>query len=532
MKAIIIDDEKHVRDVLRMLAQWERFGIDEVLEARDGEEAVRLIERHRPEIVFTDMNMPTMDGIKVLEWLQRHAGDCKTIVISAYDDFHYMRSAIFYGSFDYILKPIEPALLNETLERAVEEWKREALNRKSALENDRVASEAKPLYWDRLLSSMLSRAPAPDAAGQLEREFGVAAGRTLFKIWLMPVHAFAAVKYGGNTEVAFSALLPVVNGVLRTSGSGIAFRNLDKRDELAMLVWNLQDEEALARHLLGAVRQEVRMQPIVAAGKEARQVADAYESARYTLIKCDLEEAARERQPVRFEEVKPRAVLHLLNYAQELRWAIQSGSTESVDRLLDGIFETLQASGGMTLEQLHNWESQYGLLQANWLQEYDIRDGGSLHRGDGYWEEDGRFSFRRFRDEKRVQFHALIGLLHGLKYRKEKNSIREIALFLRQNYKREVTLQEISDRFFLSREYISRKFKQEFGVTITDYVTQVRIEKAKELLENPHLKIYEIADFVGYQNDKYFIKVFKRAEGVTPSEFRSFAAAARQACGS
>ncbi|RFB12626.1 response regulator [Bacillus sp. HNG] len=243
MKAIIIDDEKHVRDGLLMLADWKRFGINTILEAKDGEEAMHLITEHQPAIIFTDMRMPKRDGISLLKWIHTSGILSKTIVVSGYDDFEYMRNAIFYKSFDYLLKPIEPDVLNETLEKAIVEWKEEALQQKT--------------------------------------------------------------------------LIPTQN------------------------------------------------------------------------------------------------------------------------------------------------------------------------------------------------------------YQNEKTGIHLIEEFVRQNYQNEINLQEIADRFFFSREYISRKFKQEFDDTITDYVMKIRMEKAKELLENPHLKIYEVANLVGYQNEKYFSKLFKKLIGVRPNEYRN-----------
>jgi len=519
MKAIIIDDEKHVRDVIRMLAQWDRFGIEEVFEARDGEEAKQLIESQRPEIIFTDMNMPNLDGIGLLEWLGRHAGGSKTIVISAYDDFHYMRNAILYGSFDYMLKPIEPDVLNDTLERAVVEWKRDAESRRSALESVRVANEAKPLYWDRLLSGLLQRAPAPDVAEKLEREFGVRHGVDTLTIWLMTVRPLACIRFDGNVEQAFAAMLPVCNDVLQRAG--IAFRHVARHDELVILLWQGVEKNALAKRLVAAVRQKLGIKALLAAGRDAKQAVDAYESARTMLMKSNLATAFDRQPPVDAEEAEARHASQLLDYAQDLKWALQSGSAENMDRLLDTIFEAVRKSGGMTLDRLNNWESQHALLQANCLQEYEISDGAGLYSGQAYWDEDGAFSFPKFCEEKRKQFRELIRKLYDVRFKKEKNIMQEIAQYLRDNCRREVGLQEIADRFYLSREYISRKFKTEFGLTITDFVTQVRIEKAKELLENPHLKIYEIADAVGYQNDKYFIKVFKRAEGVTPSEYRT-----------
>ncbi|CAG9623250.1 response regulator transcription factor [Sutcliffiella rhizosphaerae] len=247
LKAIIIDDEKHVREGLQLLGSWMEFGIDTVLEARDGEEAIMLIKKHRPEIIFTDMQMPKRDGISLLKWIAESELEAITIVVSGHDDFKYMRNAIYYKSFDYILKPIDPDLLHETLERAVEKWKEETLHKRS------------------------------------------------------------------------------------------------------------------------------------------------------------------------------------------------SGDMETIPFLSDVPSSNMQ----------------------------------------------------------------------------------KIAEYLRVHYQQDITLQEMADRFFMSREHISRKFKQEYQETITDYVTRIRMEKAKELLANQSLKIYEIAYHIGYQNEKYFSKVYKKLFGITPNEYRN-----------
>jgi two-component system, response regulator YesN len=250
MKAIIIDDEKHVRDGLLLLGEWDKHGIETIIEAEDGNEAIKLISEHRPAIIFTDMRMPKRDGISLLKWIHQSDLLSKTIVVSGYDDFDYMRNAIYYKSFDYILKPIDPEILNETLDRAVKEWKAEKLS----------------------------------------------------------------------------------------------------------------------------------------------------------------------------------------------RVIIQNGES---------------------------------LKQDNFTQN------------------------------------------------EEMNNMQKIEEYLRSHFQEDINLQTIADRFFLNRDYISRKFKQEFNETITDYLTKIRIEKAKELLGNPTKKIYEIAYQVGYQNEKYFSKVFKKQTGVTPNEYRN-----------
>jgi two-component system, response regulator YesN len=250
MKAIIIDDEKHVRDGLLLLGEWEKHGIETILEAEDGNEAIKLISEHRPAIIFTDMRMPKRDGISLLKWIHQSDLLSKTIVVSGYDDFDYMRNAIYYKSFDYILKPIDPEILNETLDRAVKEW----------------------------------------------------------------------------------------------------------------------NDEKLSRVI--------------------------------------------------------------------------------------------------------------------------IQDGDSLKQ-DNFTQNE------------------------------EMNNMQKIEEYLRTHFQEDINLQTIADRFFLNRDYISRKFKQEFNETITDYLTKIRIEKSKELLANPTKKIYEIAYQVGYQNEKYFSKVFKKQTRATPNEYRN-----------
>ncbi|MBT2619140.1 response regulator, partial [Bacillus sp. ISL-78] len=123
MKALIVDDEFNVRDVIRHLGQWETHGITKLLEAKNGHEAKSLIEKERPEIIFTDVKMPGMGGIELIEWLDSISYPGKVIFITGYNDYSYMRKAIQHSSFDYLLKPIEYEAFNHTLEKSVQAWK-------------------------------------------------------------------------------------------------------------------------------------------------------------------------------------------------------------------------------------------------------------------------------------------------------------------------------------------------------------------------------------------------------------------------
>ena len=118
-KVLIVDDESPVREAVKLLGEWERFGVKAVLEAKNGLEAKSLIEQERPALILSDIQMPHCDGIELMEWVHDYASFSKLVVLTGYDEYSYMRRAIQYGSFDYLLKPIDPDILNDTLSRAL-----------------------------------------------------------------------------------------------------------------------------------------------------------------------------------------------------------------------------------------------------------------------------------------------------------------------------------------------------------------------------------------------------------------------------
>lgn len=518
MKVLIVDDEKHVRDGLRLLGNWEHYGIDHIIEATDGEEAKRLILEHQPEIIFTDMNMPKLDGIGLLKWISDYGINSKTIVVSGYDDFQYMRNAIACGSVDYLLKPIEPDHLNEVLDKAVREWMKQALVRQSTIETERVMNEIRPLYWDHLFSSIIkSQDSARDAVKKIEKEFGICLSKVPCTIALLSITPLLK-KFEGDKELTYFTLLNISNEFIWRD-NGIAFRNVNVENEIVILLWKKEGHFNLLTKINEACLKFCEVQTMIAVGETSDRLDHSYWTAHQTLLKYNLA-VTKGKRIVSQDETSQGQLLHLLDYSQDFVWAIQSGSVEQVDAVLDKIFKNLLDHKFISLEQLNIWDEQFKVLRENWLKEYNIKEKIIVSNENNYWTEDGLFSFKSFQEEKRKEFHELIQFLNAFKDQKDTNSIQEIERFLRKNYDKEITLQDISNRFYLSREYISRRFKQEYHETITNYLTKIRMEKAKKLLENPHFKVYEVAFKVGYQNEKYFSKVFKKASGLTPNEYR------------
>lgn len=125
MKALIIDDEKPVRDCINLLVNWSEYGIEAVYEAEDGQEAIAIIKQEQPDLILTDIRMPGADGLQLMDWIYHNACRCKVIAISGYTDYEYVRQIFLQGGIDYILKPIQPQKLNQALKNALSQLEQE-----------------------------------------------------------------------------------------------------------------------------------------------------------------------------------------------------------------------------------------------------------------------------------------------------------------------------------------------------------------------------------------------------------------------
>ncbi|WP_172200628.1 response regulator [Saccharibacillus qingshengii] len=434
MKVLIVDDETHVREAIRLLIDWERYEPAEVLEASSGREAVAMIERHAPHIVLTDMIMPAGGGIDLLEWISRSAPDTKTLVVSGHGDFDFARQTLRYGGMDYLLKPIDADQLNDSFSRAVRSWQIGEASRRQLLAQAMEVNRFKPVYCDKLCSDLLGATAARETAErEFAGEFGLAEPFGMVRSAVVRLSEDLPLwrKYAGRTELLFFTLANVANEVLGYGRDGYAFRNLGREREIALFFWN------------GAAH----------AGEKLALINDGLEAVlgepmHFGIGGCsDGLEGGLRSSYLQAEEALKR--LH----------PQPAGAASSLS--------ASPASGGAVEAYIHAFE-------------------GGSSAGAAIMEE--------------------------------------IAAHIREHYREDLTLQDLADRFFLSREYISRRFKREFGENVFDYLANVRLERAKRLLLGSEMTVVRIAELVGYQDEKYFSRVFKKATGCSPNEFRRGAA--------
>lgn len=377
MKALIVDDEFNVRDAIRHLGQWETYGITDLLEAKNGHEAKSLIEKELPEIIFTDVKMPGMGGIELIEWLDSISYPGKVIFITGYNDYSYMRKAIQHSSFDYLLKPIEYEAFNHTLEKSVQAWKDD-------FEHAEVLEDVKKLRRNQLAT---------------------------------------AICLGDRSDsISLAEFLPESEGYKLTLLSFYQMHNPDP------YIQKLSDELT------------------------DRKLGNAFS------LQTDLN-------------------LCLVITIRDQWLSVEEWISQEFDIPVRLVPEE-------QVETLSDIRTSFQALQKK-LEEQNFR---SIHRLD---EIDAS---RRMED---------------------------MVSYVDMYYMEDLSLEKLSNVFFLSREHISRKYKQETGMTLSKYITQLRISQAKSWLKQKDKSIYSISTMLGYQDEIYFSKLFKKVVGMTPFEFRN-----------
>ncbi|MFC5471407.1 response regulator [Cohnella suwonensis] len=535
MNAIIVDDEKHVREAVRMLVDWERFGITKVSEASDGEQAIGLIGQERPALIFMDMMMPNLSGSELLEWISEHSPRSKTIVISGHDDFKLVRHTLQHGGIDYLLKPIDADQLTDTVRKAVESWHEDDRERRETTSRSIEVNRLKPAYWDKLLSNLVVEPSSMYTEREsIRQEFGgldQGCPCRLVILSLERIDPVLARKFADNRELLYYSLANICNEIVRRDNAGYAFRYWNSDKEILIAFWKIVDVDTLEeklREIDSGVRQALGAKVhfgIGSAQSFPQGLGESYREAKQAIKTSNLmDEEARihygARLPARIASAR------FGDGADELRLAIRSGNSDQIARSVGKLLAPLREQKQATVEQLEQWWNEYTVFCSEWLRELAKEDEPALE-----WPDiarpfelpplgrSGKLDLTGWETELNRAMLAVAGLL-AEKQQKENNLVHEIGKYIQANYHRDITLQDIANHLFVGREYISRKFKQETGENVSDCIGRTRNEKAKLLLLNPHLKIAQVAEMVGYQDEKYFSKVFKKLTGMTPNEYR------------
>lgn len=531
---LIVDDEKRTRTGLEKNIPWEKHGFRVTEAAANAFEALEVMERSVPDVIILDIKMPEMNGLELLEIINEKYPSVRVVLISGYDDFEYAQKAVSAHAFAYILKPIDEIELLKRMEDARTEIEEERAKIKEDDELKHQFAACLPLVRSGFVNQLLwagidSRQEIEDRSRFLEMDLT----GPEYRIILVETDELA--KGGGGaypdaslrrysvSRLAARRLEEYANCYVFDNGDRIgllvAGRDLDGDDIRGALVGlraRANAEVGLAVTIsLGAVVDDV-------VGLE-RSLASALKGLEYRIVSgrnTIIDAQSIENEGDQVVELH-RYDNSLRRCGEEMQRAIKSSDSEAVGRCIDLIVSETESILRTSTGSMNRLLTRLSLFITGLIVAFDFADLEDIGMdGDLQHLLSGPQTF----EELDRLLRRIISKIEGEWRRTRENHnnylVEKVTRFLNDNIFDGISLRKAADYLGVHPNYLSSVFHKEIGKTFIEYEIDLKMNEAKKYLKNSSLRVYEIADRLRYQDVNHFTKVFKKAVGVSPTEYR------------
>jgi two-component system response regulator YesN len=514
-KVLITDDEPTIREGLRTLIEWERFGFEVVDTAANANEALQKYNVYSPELMIVDIRMPGMSGLELIQALRKEGQGVHILILTGYADFEYARKAIVNQVDGYLLKPVDEEELVGYLEKIKESLANEASSRHKI-------NVMSGLSRQMVIQSILTRGPAATVyTDDQAAETGM----------LWDSYEVILLKWQGREqEIEAETTVLIKSGLtqlIEESGRGVTF-TMEPYFGL-LLRGNLDNEQTRS-----GIYQEIKDIMVKADAEFTAACGGSVD--KLNEIRSSYEKAER-LMHVRFY-YEPDRIITVSDIPIGLSEPIEPNSGEPLDysAVADKIFLAIEIGNNEAVEQLLESAGKR-MLHAK-QSEQAVKSGfvqivtgvlGKLSQVESDIQTNSRqYSVRIMEIYKQMTYTALVqhvvhflqGLSSALGYGGTEKQIKKMIDLIGRNYYENLKLETLAEVFNYNSAYLGKLFKNATGEYFNTYLDKVRIQKAKELLEQG-MKVYQVAEKVGYTNVDYFHSKFRKYEGSSPSAYRN-----------
>ncbi len=524
LRVAIIDDEIWVCRLIQKLVDWESLGLEICFVENDGESGLERIIDERPDIVITDIRMPDMDGMQMIEEMRNKQISSKIIIMSGYPDFSYAKRVLKSGASEYLLKPVEKKRLEEVLLRLIQEINTEKKIEADLYRHQKDSGRIHEMLEQLFIKSLVTQKPIEEKI----LEVGI---KNIFNnpdnYWFRVLLVKGLSGTAENDEI-----LKFISEYNRISGNDLIkfftffFYNyrgfiINYSDEFEKNVPELFLNEYLK------VGSETGLKLVYSYSFKTKSI-DEIASCLTTSFKGVLNYLSSEapdkmlfsNEQVITEEkgIVPRELskMLLLN--------VEALSVENSLSIISQMYDVLEKKAE---------EKPYIIfVKSIKICDYVLR---SLKSG---FEDDigAELKYEKeffcrlsecngiesFREVALNFFGELIEEFYKLKRNKSRNLIEKAKNYIQLNYDKKLSLNDIAEQLYLNPKYFSNIFKKETGIGYAEYLNTIRLDVSKTLLKDNVYSIGQVASKVGFSDPKHFSKVFKQKTGVTPNEYRKF----------
>ncbi|MCM1122670.1 MAG: response regulator [Eubacterium sp.] len=520
-KLLVADDEYWTREKIRNMLNWEEYQISFMNPAQDGEEVLRIAREDRPDILITDINMPFVNGVDLVRRIKKEYPDIVVFVISGYDDFEYVKQTLMDGAINYLLKPVARIDLIGALSRALE-----IISEKE--ENEKQTVKTASLIQDREMSLLVEKENSviPTINFLSESNDMVGSSMMLIKIHELQ-ELMGKYEYDMNfLSYSIKKLIKQISGMENL----LIFNYIYRSNEFLIVTEaEVSEQRHMAIKILNALK-ELTQSPVTIAVSEPSYSIESLHNAYVQSISVLMARPFKKENAILFCQqeggITSRDVRNYMT--QELERQLRSMLNNSSKK---AIMDFLRDVAGLASCEGKDWKyievKQIVKKISTIFLDVVSENGSSASMGeldemeqmmDKVLEKlDGEQVLNLLEEMLLIVLSEKMSEISG----NIKDVVREAAQFIDNNYYEEMTLVSLASKYCVESSYFSRMFKQETGKNLMLYITDKRIEKAKEIMRQSELSMAEIAFMVGYDDYTYFSKVFKKVTGVSPREYRN-----------
>lgn len=536
IRLFVVEDEIIMRNGLKSVA-WEKEDIELVGDASDGELAYPMILETKPDIIITDIKMPFMDGLELSERVKKELPDIQIIILSGFDEFSYAQKAVSLGVTEYLLKPVTPEKLLESVNKVKEKLLENRKQEDDFDFPDAIPQEKneiqKQRFFRHLVMNTKSSSELIDMADMVEIN--------------LRARAFCVILINVAVEgLSGSDYSQTRNAIKEQFVSYLADQNgwtlIDRGENGYALLVARNHEDSIKKtmeEVLGVIKNELdniqSVQFFIAVGNIVNRVSEikfSYEQAtkaasyrfligpNQVIYASDLPTGGSEPADTAMDF---NSAVTDKDYRDVLDKFMRTGTREELNPLVEEMFmaigeQNIRSRIFMTYMLMDMYLAMLKFAKEMEIDTEEIDEKcGNIH------------DFLKTDFTSEASQNYLISYLEQIiinrdtkKEKKFNSALHDAALYIDNNFdKEDLSLTEVASIANISPSHFSAIFSQEFGVTFMEYLINKRMDKAKELLMTTEYRSSEIAYMVGYKDPHYFSHTFKKNLGMTPKEYRN-----------
>lgn len=527
MKVMLVDDEPFILQGLSVIIDWEQEGFEIVKKASDGQEALDYLRENEVDLIITDIRMPKVNGIELLETVRNEKlSEAYIFILSGYNDFKYAQAAIRYDAMEYILKPVQKEQLLENIRRV-------AAKNENRMQEEMDSQRMQRGYLMQNMMALLQGKGKEQNVAYVKENFRCEEGVRYLHICLNDLSALEEMSDEEVSELK-DAVYGQVSRYLREDTDHLFkdFFVYEEDYEIGLVYCdymakerNLSETEFMNALHRTAQSGSEKLPVILLIGKRVEdisRISHSYSSA------CVLRtfKGFQDNKNIYFYEkevhINPSKTVLCKQSLDELVAAVEQNDTLLINKSVDNLFAemgTLNRTREIVTMNL-NWLI-FRLLSLATQQDESVNQDEVLSyiSGSVSKEEIIRGSKAHMRKFACEYAEYLVQLRKNV----SRGILTEIENEVREHYAENLTLRDLGQKYYINSSYLGQIFRKRYGQSFKNYLNNYRIKEAAALLIRTDKKISQIAEDVGYRDLDYFISRFIEQEGCTPSRYRKSA---------